>query len=398
MTTETEPRRLSRGDLLIDAARTIRSRPGRALALGVAVALGVATFVGIVAISESANLRTQERIDKLRPELIRLTSAQTSELTPAGADGMTLKALTQSPRVRAAGIADTYQQQPVTARIGGAPVDATVVGVDGDLLGATKSRYTGEAMPEAGLLPASHVAMVGAGVASRLGLADSTASPVIWVDGVPFTVIGVVDDSTYLADLVDSVLIPRSTAAALVPGAFQSSTAYVRTDRGAASSVADELPLRLTPNAPEQWFVDVPRVPIDVTEGISEDLRRLTFAMSGLVMAIGVIAIANAMMRSVFERTSEIGLRRALGARARHIVGMVVLEAMIIGAGAGVGGVILGSIVATGVSVRNGWPVQVDPQSVVAAVLAASFAGIVAGLIPGTRAVRITPSQALRRD
>lgn len=390
--------RLERGDLLLDAARTIRSRPGRALALGTAIALGVATFVGILAMSASANQRTEQRIDELRPELVRLTSAPSAESGVSGSDALEVGPLTTDPRVRAAGIADTYGQQRVAARVGSDPTDATVVGAEGDLLTATRSELVGAALPSTGLLPGAHVAMVGAGVASRLGLADPQSSPAIWVDGVPFTVTGVIDDSVYLADLVDSVVLPRSTAAELLPEELQSTTAYVRTDRGAASPVADSLPLRLTPQAPEQWFLDVPQVPIDVTEGISRDLRQLTLAMSLLVMAIGVIAIANAMMRSVFERTSEIGLRRALGARAQHIVGMIVLEAMMIGTAAGLAGVVIGVAVAAGISVRNSWPVRVDLLAVPGAILAAALAGVVAGLIPGLRAVRITPSQALRRD
>ena len=242
------------------------------------------------------------------------------------------------------------------------------------------------------------MAVIGAGAAERIALGDISSGSVIWIAGVPFTVIGVVTDSTYLADLIDSVVIPRSTALALAPGGALSTTAYVRTERGAATTVGDDLPLILSPQSPEGWSIDVPRVPTDVSEGISADLQTLTIALSVLVMAIGVVAIANAMMRSVYERTPEIGLRRSLGARGAHIVGMVVLEAAIIGLAAGVFGVIVGSGVAVVMALRNGWPVAIATMALAPAVASAALSGVLAGLVPGIRAVQVTPSQALRRE
>lgn len=390
--------RLARGDLVLDAARTIRSRPGRAIALGLAVALGVATYVGIVSMSTSANRRTSERIARLRPELVRIASTE-SDLRPGSLDRrFTPEVLGADRHARFAAIADTYPETPVRARATAPVVPATVIGGEGDLLHATRSPVSGEAFPSSGLVPDAHVAVVGAGVADRIGLADPAAAPAIWIDGIAFTVTGVIDDSTYLSLLIDAVVIPRSTAQQLMSAAPLATAGYVRTDRGEANRVAGDLPLRISPQSPEAWSVDVPQVPTDVSDGISADLRNLTLAVSALVMAIGVVAIANAMMRSVYERTSEIGLRRSLGARATHIVAMVVYEAATIGLIAGVLGVALGTAAAAVVASRNGWPVAIEPGPVLTALAAATAAGIVAGLIPGVRAVRITPSEALRRD
>lgn len=390
--------RLSRGDLLFDASRTIRSKPGRALALGMAIILGVAAFIGILSLSTSANLRTAERIDELRPELVRVTPTSGALDDLELGRSVTAVRLASLPHVEAASVVDTYKAGPVQARVGAAPVDATLVGADGDLLASTRSTFDGRRLPMADLLPGAHVAAVGTGVADRLALGDLAPAPVIWVAGVPFTVVAVINDSTYLAGLIDSVVIPRSTAMDLASDSFQSTTAYVLTDRGRATDVGDDLPLHLSPQSPEGWSIDVPRVPIDVSEGISADLRSLTIALSVLVMGIGVVAIANAMMRSVYERTAEIGLRRALGARGTHIVGMVVLEAAIIGLAAGVIGVIVGSGVACAIALRNGWPVAIASAALGPAVIAAALAGVVAGLVPGIRAVQVTPSQALRRE
>lgn len=362
------------------------------------MALGVATYVGIVSLSTSANRRTAERIARLRPELVRIAPTETELGLALPEPRFTPAVLAADARTRFATIADTYREAPIRARATSPVVAATVIGVEGNLTQATRSPVTGVGLPSAQLPPGAHVALVGAGVADRIGLGDAAMAPVIWIDGVAFTVTGVIDDSTYLAQLIDAVVIPRSTAEALAPEPPLSTTGYVLTDRGEANRIAGDLPLRITPQSPEAWSVDVPQVATDVTDSISADLRNLTLAVSALVMAIGVVAIANAMMRSVYERTSEIGLRRSLGARATHIVAMVVYEAAIIGLLAGLVGVALGTTTATAVALRNDWPVGVEVGPVALALAAATAAGITAGLIPGVKAVRITPSEALRRD
>jgi putative ABC transport system permease protein len=211
-------------------------------------------------------------------------------------------------------------------------------------------------------------------------------------------VVGLVTDSRYLSEVTEAVIIPRRTAVATLGEKVFDTTAYVRTERGAADTAAESLPLRLTPQAPERWTAEVPRVPIDVAEGISSDLRNLSLAMAALVMFIGAVAIGNAMMRSVFERMPEIGLRRALGARSRHVLALLVIEATLIGTVAGVLGVAVGVVVSVAVALRNDWPIAVSVWAVAVAVPGAMAVGALGGLLPAITAIRITPSQALRRE
>ena len=143
------------------------------------------------------------------------------------------------------------------------------------------------------------------------------------------------------------------------------------------------------------WAIVVPHVPLDVAEGISTDVKNLSLAMAALVMFIGIVAIGNAMMRSVYERMSEIGLRRALGA---HVLGLLIAESAQVGMIAGVIGVVVGVCVAAGVASHNHWPIVVSAFAVPVAVPAGILAGMLGGLLPGIAAVRVTPSQALRRE
>ena len=108
-----ERARLSRGDLLFDALRTIRSKPGRALALGLAIIGGVACFIGILSMSASANRRTAERIQELRPELVRVTPNGGAPDDLAPGRSVTAGQLDSVPQVRAVGVADTYEASAV---------------------------------------------------------------------------------------------------------------------------------------------------------------------------------------------------------------------------------------------------------------------------------------------
>lgn len=395
------PIRLSPGDIMRDAARTIRSRPGRTVGLGLAVALGVATFVGVLSMSDAADRQVQRRIAAARPELVKLRPNVPSDglFDDFGAD--VVERVDGTAGVRQSVVVHTYTDRAFRVRLGsdGEQVETgPVMGVEGDFVEATRSDTEGQGLDATTTAGRAHVAVVGGALADRIGLADPTTRPTIWVEGVPFMVIGLVTDSRYLSGAVDGVIIPRRTAIATLGEEVFDSTAYVRTERGSADTAAVALPLRLTPQAPERWAAEVPRVPIDVAEGISADLRNLSLAMAALVLFIGAVAIGNAMMRSVFERTPEIGLRRALGARSRHVLSLLVVEAALIGTVAGILGVVIGVVASLAVAGHNHWPITVSDWAVAVSVPGAMAVGALGGLPPAITAIRITPSQALRRE
>ena len=382
----TPPRRLaiatlSPSDILRDAARTCRSRPGRTVGLGLAVALGVATFVGVLSMSAAADAQVARRIAALRPELVTVRPLVGSEHPWSFSTTRCWTVLAKSPvwSMRPSCIptrrlacdrawgTDDEQVEP-----------APVMGVEGDFVAATRSTVDGEYFDGVDSRGDAHVALVGQGLAGRLGLSDVSSGPTIWIDGVSFRVVGIVADSEYLALVTDAVVVPRRRALLTLGEDVAERVLYVRMQRGLADVAAEGLPLRLSPQAPERWAVEVPRVvPLDVAEGISADLRNLSLAMAGLVMFIGVVAIGNAMMRSVYERMSEIGLRRALGAHGGHILGLLVTESAQVGLVAGALGTAAGLLASTAVGFRNDWPLVVSWWASGVAVPAGMLAGAV---------------------
>lgn len=100
---------------------------------------------------------------------------------------------------------------------------------------------------------------------------------------------------------------------------------------------------------------------------------------------------------SVLERTGEIGLRRALGARARHITLQFLAESGVLGALGGIVGTSLGVVTVVGVAVARDWTPVVHPATAATAPVAGLVTGVLAGLYPAWRASRIQPAEALRR-
>jgi putative ABC transport system permease protein len=130
--------------------------------------------------------------------------------------------------------------------------------------------------------------------------------------------------------------------------------------------------------------------------GISAGAFLLMILISGISLVVGAIVIANIMFVSVVERTKEIGVRRAMGARQRDIRHQFLLEAALLSSVGGVIGVVLGSLLAFGVS--QFFPAQVRASFIVIGIGVATVTGLIAGLMPASKAGRLPPVEALRYE
>jgi putative ABC transport system permease protein len=134
----------------------------------------------------------------------------------------------------------------------------------------------------------------------------------------------------------------------------------------------------------------------DLWRNISAGAFLLMILISGISLVVGAIVIANIMFVSVVERTKEIGVRRAMGARRRDIRRQFLLEAALLSAVGGAIGVLLGAIIAWVVS--RVFPAQVKPSFILIGILVATVTGLLAGLIPASRAGQLPPVEALRYE
>lgn len=146
----------------------------------------------------------------------------------------------------------------------------------------------------------------------------------------------------------------------------------------------------------QDWGITVPLELLEQRKRAQQVLNAALLAIAGISLLVGGIGIANIMLATVTERTREIGVRRAIGARRGHIVGQFLTETIILSGAGGVLGTILGWIGVVIVGEVSTWEARFTPDVALVAVGVAFAVGVLSGMFPAWRASRLDPIQALR--
>jgi putative ABC transport system permease protein len=211
-----------------------------------------------------------------------------------------------------------------------------------------------------------------------------------------FTVIGILNLFELAPDLDRSVFIGQPAAETFLDHENLPSRILVRVDPSKVDQVLTVLAATANPAYPEEVLVDKPSDALEAQEAADDAFTALLLGLGAVSLIVGGVGIANIMVISVLERRSEIGLRRALGARRWHVAAQFLGEALLLGAMGGMGGIILGVVVTAFYANIKGWATLVPPVAIVGGIVAALLIGGVAGLYPATRAARLSPTYALR--
>jgi putative ABC transport system permease protein len=247
---------------------------------------------------------------------------------------------------------------------------------------------------------AERVAVLGAAAAQRLGVTRLDAQPAIFVGGRSLTVVGIIDAVDRNPDTLLSVLVPDHTVESIWgsgPASGSSTRMLVETQLGAGPQVARQAKVAARPDSPEQTSVTAPPDPHALADQVKSDLGTLLLGLAGISLLVGAMGIANTSLVAVLERVPEIGLRRALGARRRHIGIQFLLESASLGLLGGLVGTAAAIVTVVAVALAQQWTPILDPVVVYPAPLIGAAIGLVAGLYPAWRASRIEPVDALRR-
>ena len=271
---------------------------------------------------------------------------------------------------------------------------------------------SGAPFTQADMDVAARVALIGQTVVDNLfEPGEEPVGATIRLKNVPFTVIGVLapkGQSSHGTDQDDVVFIPFTTAERKVVGTqFLGSVGalFASTDRtedllAASEAIREVLRARhrLAPDQPDDFTV---RTQVDigrVMEGTGQTLTIMMFAIASISLLVGGIGIMNILLVSVTERTREIGVRMAVGAKRRHILLQFLIEAMTLSLFGGLLGIVLGVLFARATTVIVGWPTIISMESIVAAFAFSLFVGLFFGLYPANKASRLNPIDALRYE
>jgi putative ABC transport system permease protein len=155
---------------------------------------------------------------------------------------------------------------------------------------------------------------------------------------------------------------------------------------------------RLRPRDADNFGVVTSDTFLDIYNQATQGIFAILIGVVSLSLVVGGIVIMNIMLMAVSERTREIGLRKSLGARRRDVLWQILTESVVLSTFGGVIGTVLGFVAANIVSRFSPLPAIVEPWSVMLGISVTAIVGLFFGLYPATRAARLDPIEALRRE
>ena len=256
---------------------------------------------------------------------------------------------------------------------------------------------------------ASKVAVLGSVVRDQLFAPDvDPIGQVIRITKQPFTVVGVMGSkgqSGMGQDQDDVIFIPFTTVLKKLRGITNIQNVTVSAaSAGDVTRTADNIATvlrvrhKLQPGDPDDFMVRTMEEMASVRKEATQTMTALLASIAGVSLLVGGIGIMNIMLVSVTERTREIGLRMAIGARGRDVLLQFLVEAVALSCCGGIAGIVCGFAAAAVVTHVLEWPAAVSPGSVALSFGIAAAVGVFFGFYPARRASRLDPIDALRAE
>jgi len=377
------------------------------------IIIGVACVIVMIAVGAGASRSIQSTISSLGTNFImvfpgvstqsgaRIFSGQ-SQLTVDDVDAIRNEAPSvayTSPIVRTGGQVIAGELNWATTIYG--------VGVEWPFIRAwnvEKGAFFTEGDERAG----SKVAVLGATVADNLFPSGNPVGENIRIKNVPFKVVGVLEKkggSMMGQDQDDQIIVPYTTTMKRLLGTNRMNSIYVSAvspdSVAQAQSEIDTLLRqrhRIQPGQDADFMMRSQEEIASTAAQTSKTLSTLLGSVAAISLLVGGIGIMNIMLVSVTERTREIGIRMAIGAKGRHVLTQFLLEAVTLSVVGGAIGVLLGMGVSKLVSRFAGWPVEVGIGSIALAFGFAALIGIFFGFYPARTASKLDPIEALRYE
>jgi putative ABC transport system permease protein len=387
--------RLLPADLMRVGAVGLRTRRLRAVLSALGIAIGIASMVAVLGLSESSRAGLLHQLDRLGTNLLTAAPGQT-----LAGDDATLPETAAQTLGRLGGVqrVDSVRSLDATVRrsdridaeeTGGIAVDAADPGLLATLGGSmVRGRFLN------GATGRTRSVVLGATAAEQLGI--DHPGELVYIAGRWWTVLGIMAPLELAPELDRAALMGYDAAERELGAERSASTVYLRADPSVVERVHDIVPSAADPEHPEEVDVSRPSDALAARAEANDALTGLFLGLGAVALLVGGIGIANTMVISVLERRSEIGLRRALGATRGHVRAQFLVESLLLAAGGGLVGVLIGTLVTGAYASARGWSAVVPPEALAGGLGAALAIGVAAGLYPAGRAARLSPTEALR--
>jgi putative ABC transport system permease protein len=378
------------------------------------VLIGITALTVIVSVGQGAKVQVMQKMENLSAfgavmvipggGMTRgLGSVDTVPATLTAEDAQAIQ--TEVPNVQ--DVALVQSKQGMSIKFGGQSTTTMVWGVTPNYPAIRPTPVArGEFFGAEEQSSQARVAVLGQDTAATLFGDADPLEQTIRIENVPFKVIGLqrrMGASPGGGNLDDRILIPQATAARRLFNLTNMTQLVVQIKGrqqvpGAAQRVKQLLHERhhIAAGMPDDFSVRIAEQMLGILTGTSQTLTLFLSIVAALSLLVGGFIVMNIMLISVSERTKEIGLRRAVGARRRDILLQFILEAGGVTAAGGLIGVLLGVGGALFASRLMGWPAALSWPAIVGAVIFAGIVGLVFGVQPARKAAALHPVEALR--
>ena len=386
------------------ALSRLRSSRLRAALTMLGVVIGVASVVALVSVGRGTTADITARLSSLGTNLLTVNAAgrngPSSTLTLDDA-----RAIAGIPTVAAVAPA---VQTGATVAAGVTTTSTSVIGTTADFASVRAyDVWQGSFLTDVSVERALRVAVLGATVADNLGLDATSIGSEVSIDGIPFVVVGILQPKggAGFDDPDNQVVVPIAAVQKYFVGGDAVGTIGVSatseaTIQATKDAITELLRTRhgLSATADDDFSIFDQSQLLEAATSISGTLTLLLAGIASISLVVGGIGIMNIMLVSVRERTREIGIRKALGARGRDILSQFLIEALTLSLLGGLIGVAVGVIVSAGIGRIAGWGFIFDPTTVAMATAFSLVVGVVFGVWPARVAARLDPIAALRYE
>ncbi len=403
------------------AFRALAANKLRSALTMLGIVIGVAAVIVMIAVGRGAQAQVERQIRSLGSNLLIVFSASATFTGARAAAGAAHTLSEEDAYAIGRELPETIVAAAPALRGSGQVVagnsnwSTTFWGVTPEYFEVREWRLAeGRAFDQSEVHGAAKVVVLGRTVAWNLFGDESPIDQTVRIRSVPLTVIGVLaakGQNLMGNDQDDIVLMPISTARNRILGA--TALAKSRSVGSINVKARDDVDIKLAEEQVRQLLRQRHRLQpgqeddftlrnmteiLQAREDSSRVMALLLAAVASVSLLVGGIGIMNIMLVSVTERTREIGLRRAIGARARDILQQFLIEAITLSLIGGLIGVLLGSAGALLIGELAGWPIVLSPFAALLAVSFSAAVGVFFGYYPARKAARLSPIEALRHE